>query len=107
LPTIFRGSFGNQHFDRGSAIEPPKPELPRLVAYDYDDIVAALRARKEELFLNHLELDARCGLAAGYTAKVMGLRRTTYGTFNRNLGPAAWDALLSALRMHLIFEREG
>jgi hypothetical protein len=54
----------------------------------------------------HTELDEVAGLAAGYSAKVLNSRRTERGRFNRNLGPSAWDGLLGALKLRLVFERE-
>lgn len=54
-----------------------------------EDLVAALRARRMELGLSHLDVDDAAGLQGGYTGKIE--------CGDRNLGPLSFAGLLGAL----------
>jgi hypothetical protein len=61
----------------------------------YNDLVTALRARQDELGLSCAALDELTGLAAGYTAKVLGPART------RIMSGMSIDLYLTALAIDL------
>lgn len=71
------------------------PALPRQ-ASNYDGVVEALRARKEELGYSDLELDARAGLAAGHTSKVLGPART------KGMGSVVLELYMAALAVDVV-----
>lgn len=61
-----------------------------------EDLVAALRARRMELGLSHLDVDDAAGLQGGYTGKIE--------CGDRNLGPLSFAGLLGALGVVLRLE---
>lgn len=67
-----------------------------LVLVDgYEDLLAALRQRKEALDFSHEEIDERAGLTRGHFDKVFGPRRRL------NLGPLTWGLYLAALGLKI------
>lgn len=63
---------------------------------DYDSLIAALRARADELNVSRLAIDERAGLQSGYTAKLLA------GEGGRGLGRLSLGCLLGALGVKLI-----
>jgi hypothetical protein len=63
---------------------------------NYNDLVAALRARKEALGLSDASLDTVAGLAPGHTCKVLGPTRA------RGIGAATLEAYLMALAVDFV-----
>lgn len=77
----------------------------------YDELIAALRARRIELGLTMLELDARIGWPDGYTSKIeAGFKtpgvKTKRGNF-RALGPATLHEVLRGLDLELTIAPAG
>jgi hypothetical protein len=67
-----------------------------LVLVDgYEDLLAALRRRKEALGFTHEEIDERTGLARTSFDKHFGPRRKL------NLGPLSWPLYLAALGLKI------
>ncbi|MEJ1932586.1 hypothetical protein WDZ92_20315 [Nostoc sp. NIES-2111] len=66
---------------------------------DYADLIQALRARKAELGLTNVQLDALSGLQEGYSGKLMADAGKRCW---RALGPVSLPLMLSGLRCHLI-----
>jgi hypothetical protein len=65
------------------------------VVSDYAELVAALRARAEQLAVTNETLDGVTGLASGYVGKVLGV------SFAKPLGPHSLGVLLTALGLKL------
>lgn len=68
----------------------------------YDELIDALRTRKDALGLSNNDLDALAGTPAGYAGKIFGAARV------RALGPLSFDCFLGALglRFTLIEDEE-
>jgi hypothetical protein len=66
------------------------------IARTYHELVDAIALRLTELNVQHLLLDAKCGLAAGYTGKLLGSNPT------KNYGRLSLDLHLQALGLMLI-----
>lgn len=62
----------------------------------YNDLVAALRIRKEQLGLSDAMLDEVAGLASGHTGKILGPSR------DRGIGSATLETLMMALAFDFI-----
>jgi hypothetical protein len=62
----------------------------------YHELVDAIALRLTELNVQHLVLDAKCGLAAGYTGKLLGPNPT------KNYGPMSFDLHLQVLGLALV-----
>ncbi len=71
---------------------------PRTLAIvrEYSDLIAAIRARMDELELTFDILDHRSGVQVGYSAKILGPTPT------KSFGPVSLGCILGALRMKLI-----
>jgi hypothetical protein len=69
----------------------------------YDDLIEALRARKDALGISNNELDAIAGTPAGYAGKIFGAARV------RALGPQSFEYFLGALglRFQLVEDAEA
>ena len=63
---------------------------------NYNDLVAAFRARKEQLGLSDSNLDDAAGLTPGHTNKVLGPSR------ERGIGSVVLEAYLMALAIDLV-----
>jgi hypothetical protein len=50
------------------------------------------------------DLDARSGLADRYTTKLLSASPSAHGRYHRNIGPAAMDCLLPALKVRIRLE---
>jgi hypothetical protein len=70
--------------------------MPIATIKCYNDLVAALRARKEALGLSDPVLDDVAGLTAGHTNKCLGPSR------ERGIGAATFEAYLMALAIDLV-----
>jgi hypothetical protein len=68
------------------------------IARNYLELIDAIALRMIDLNVQHLLLDAKCGLAAGYTGKLLGPNPT------KNYGPVSFDLHLQALGLRLIVE---
>ena len=66
-----------------------------------DDLVAAVRARRDELNLSHKLLDDLAGLQSGYTSKLLAPNRV------KNLGALSLPALLGALGVALVLVEDS
>ena len=71
---------------------------PRALAIvrEYDDLIAAVRARMAELEMTFDILDHRSGVQVGYSAKILGPTPT------KRFGPVSLGCVLGALRMKMI-----
>ena len=71
---------------------------PRTLAVvrEYDELIAAVRARMEELEMTFDILDHRSGVQVGYSAKVLG------PTPSKRFGPVSLGCILGALRMKMV-----
>lgn len=71
---------------------------PRTLAIvrEYDDLLAAVRARMDELELTFDLLDHRSGVQVGYSSKIISPRPS------KTFGPVSWGAIMGALRLKLI-----
>jgi hypothetical protein len=68
------------------------------IARTYLELIDAIALRLIDLNVQHLALDERCGLATGYTGKLLGPKLT------RHYGPMSLDLHLQALGLRLIVE---
>jgi hypothetical protein len=66
------------------------------VARSYAELCDAFVARMVELNVQHLALDHRCGLASGYTGKLLGPKPP------KRYGPMSFDLHLQALGLALV-----
>jgi hypothetical protein len=66
-----------------------------VVTNCYEDILSALRGRKDGCGFTCIELEQRAGLPSGYVTKLLGPRRT------KNLGPLSFDLMMGALGLHI------
>lgn len=66
---------------------------PKLIT-TLDDLIEALRRRRDELDISHETIDAVSGLQSGYTSKVLARMK--------GLGPVSLPALLGALACGLV-----
>jgi len=71
---------------------------PLAIVHDMDELVAALRARRDELQVTFLTLDKVSGVQTGYSAKLLGPGRV------KKLGAMSLGCLLGALGLRLIVE---
>jgi hypothetical protein len=67
-----------------------------MIARSYAELCDAFVARLIDLNVQHLEVDHACGLAGGYTGKLLGPKPT------RHYGPRSLDLHLQALGLMLI-----
>jgi hypothetical protein len=67
-----------------------------MIARSYAELCDAFAARLIELNVQHLEVDHTCGLATGYTGKLLGPKPT------KHYGPRSLDLHLQALGLMLI-----
>jgi hypothetical protein len=67
----------------------------QLKIRSYSDLLAAIRARRDELDLPHMVIDDLAGLQEGYTSKVLS------PTPRRFIGPISWN-MLEALGLGLV-----
>jgi len=44
---------------------------PLAIVHDYDDLVAAIRARRDELQVTHMTIDDVSGIQPGYASKLL------------------------------------
>jgi hypothetical protein len=75
------------------------------VVRSYSELIAALRARRDELEVTHETIDDVSGVASGYTSKVLGPKTgSTHAKrpSQRNLGPVSLGLLLGALGLALV-----
>jgi hypothetical protein len=72
------------------------PEQPLAVVRNYNDLIAAVLARKQNLGITFEVLDAVSGLQEGYSCKLLGPGR------KKKLGPLSFDCILAALGMKLV-----
>lgn len=80
------------------------PEINTIAVFtDYDGMIEAMRARKDELQLTDKAIDELALLPDGYTAKLFGAARI------KNVGPQSMGALLDVLcfEAHLVPNLEG
>jgi hypothetical protein len=63
---------------------------------DYEEMIAAIRARMRELGITNETVDAITGLPAGYTGKLIA------GNATKNMGRMSFGAILQALALRLI-----
>jgi hypothetical protein len=68
------------------------------IARNYLELIDCIALRMTDLNVQHLVLDERCGLAAGYTGKLLGPNPS------RNYGPMSFDLHLQALGLRLVVE---
>lgn len=76
------------------------PTVLAVVA-DYGELIAALRARRDLLRLNHETIDAVSGLQAGYTSKLMA------DPPMKSLGLVSLGPMLGALGLRLLVVHDG
>jgi hypothetical protein len=83
-------------------IRPPadqaRPIQPLAEVVSYDDLIAALRARKDELDISFLELDFIGGLTSGHSSKLLAPVRP----YMKCLGPVSLGLILGALGLRLL-----
>jgi hypothetical protein len=74
-------------------------ERPRVIAEftDYSGMLDAIRARVNELRVHRESLDQHCGLAIGYTSKLVSIRPV------RRLGMVSWGPLINGLGLKCQF----
>jgi hypothetical protein len=70
--------------------------VDRMIARTYAELCDAFVARMVELNVQHLALDHRCGLASGYTGKLLGPKPP------KRYGPMSFDLHLQALGLALV-----
>lgn len=68
------------------------------VIQDYDEFVAAMRARREALGMSVVESDARSGLQEGYTSKL----ENAGAKWGRGVGPDTLPLWLGGLRVGFV-----
>jgi hypothetical protein len=61
-----------------------------------DELVQALRTRRDELNISHETIDAIAGLQSGYTSKLLAPKPI------KNLGPMSFGSLLGALGLAVV-----
>lgn len=66
----------------------------------YTALIAAFRARADEMEITRETVDAATGLPSGYTGKLLGAAQMKY------LGPLSLGAILSVLGLKLIVARD-
>jgi hypothetical protein len=74
--------------------------VTRLIR-DINDLVAAIRARRDELNVSHELLDHLAGLQSGYTSKLLAPEPM------KGLGPMSLPALLGALGVALVLVEDS
>jgi hypothetical protein len=74
--------------------------MTRLIR-SIDDLVAAIRARRDELNVSHELLDDLAGLQSGYTSKLLAPEPM------KGLGPMSLPALLGALGAALVLVEDS
>jgi hypothetical protein len=74
--------------------------MSRLIR-SIDDLVAAIRARRDELNVSHELLDDLAGLQSGYTSKLLAPEPM------KGLGPMSLPALLGALGAALVLVEDS
>ena len=89
-------------FERSNHRALEAPQIEQITTYD--DFRRALNQRRVALGMSMLDLDARSGLADGYSSKILGAAPAAHGRYHRNIGPVALDCLLPALRVRLRLE---
>jgi hypothetical protein len=82
------------------------PETARPIdsASSYDEFRRLLNQRRVEHGMTFADLDARSGLADGYSSKILSAPVSAHGRYCRNIGPTAMDCLLGALKVRLRIE---
>jgi hypothetical protein len=82
------------------------PETARPIdsASSYDEFRRLLNQRRVEHGMTFADLDARSGLADGYSSKILSSPITAHGRYHRNIGPLAFDCILSSLKVRLRLE---
>jgi hypothetical protein len=78
-----------------------RPLRALAVVRDYDGLVAAIRARRDELKTTHLVIDDVAGLQTGYTSKLLSDPPI------RNLGVMSLGPLLGTLGLALAIVHDG
>ena len=68
------------------------------VIRDYEEFVAAMRARREALGMSVMETDARSGLQEGYTTKL----ENAGAKWGKGMGPGTMPLWLGGLRVGLV-----
>jgi hypothetical protein len=74
--------------------------MTRLIR-SIDDLVAAIRARRDELNVSHELIDDLAGLQSGYTSKLLAPEPM------KGLGPMSLPALLGALGAALVLVEDS
>jgi hypothetical protein len=73
------------------------PQAKQLaIVHTYNELVAVLRSRAEELHISGDTLESAAGLPARYSSKLL------CPTPVKNLGPSSLGALLNTLRLELV-----
>jgi hypothetical protein len=67
----------------------------------YDDLVVAIRARRDELNVSHELLDHLAGFQGGYVSKLLAPRRT------KNFGVMSLASMLAALGVGLMLVEDS
>jgi hypothetical protein len=82
------------------------PETVRPIdsASSYDEFRRLLNQRRVEHGMTFADLDARSGLADGYSSKILSSPVSAHGRYCRNIGPTAMDCLLASLKVRLRLE---
>ena len=65
---------------------------------DYDELIAAIRQRVDELQISHAVLEELAGLAGGHFGKIVGASRV------KTFGPLSLFLILEALAVNLVLE---
>jgi hypothetical protein len=78
-----------------------RPLRAFAVVRDYDGLLAAIRARRDELKVAHLVIDDVAGLQTGYTSKLLSDPPI------RNLGAMSLGPLLGTLGLALAIVHDG
>lgn len=69
--------------------------VARMIS-DYDEFVAAVRARADEMEMTRLEIDHQAGLCSGYSGKLLGPRQV------KGFGKVSLGPMLGALGCRLL-----
>lgn len=103
----FRPDFSNRRGASLSMFERTNRracENPLEAATNYAEFQRLLNQRRIALGMSLNDLDARSGLADGYTSKILCLPARPHGRFMRNIGPLAMDRILPALKVRIRLE---
>lgn len=78
-------------------------------ARGYDDFIAVLRARKDELNISCETLDAICGFTRGHSSKILAPLPSEYGKrpTNRGIGRKSMGELIGGLAVKLIVAEDA